>query len=90
MKREWVTLLLVVPLIALFVFYGEKNPVDHVRKDVTINDDFFTLLGKQTSVWKSYVRDSDLEGIERFRVVYDKNKNLQFEAGPHFRIPKTN
>lgn len=73
----------------LYAFYPEKSPIERVKNDVTIHDDFFTLLGRQTSVWKSYVRESDLEGMERFRLLYEKNKNHQFDSGPNFRIPKT-
>jgi|GEM_PF-438705 len=89
MKREWIAFLLLIPLIFLYAFYPEKSPLEKVKNDVTIHDDFFTLLGRQTSIWKSYVRESDIEGIEHFRVLYEKNKNLQFDSGPNFRIPKT-
>lgn len=89
MRREWIAFILVVPLLFLYVFYPEHNPVEKVKHDVTIHDDFFTLLGRQTSLWKSFVRETDLDGIERYRKVYEKNKNFQYASGPNFRIPKT-
>lgn len=84
MKREITLLLSVLALVIIFLFLPESPP----HKRVTMSDDFFTLLGKQTETWRFIDNKTDLEHVERFHQVYEKNKHFQFENVGAFKIPE--
>lgn len=49
--------------------------------------DFFYLLGKDTSRWK-YVRDRDANVLSFFSQLYEQRKDLQFQPLDYYKIPK--
>lgn len=85
MKKEWILLLLLVPLSFLLFFLPTK---EERQKKITINDTFRTLLGSQTQYWNYMSEEGMFNDIELFEAVYEKNKRIQFEAGQDFKIPK--
>ena len=88
-RREWLAYFILIPILLFYVFFPESQSQDlKEKKRVTIHDDFYTLLGAQTESWRFINKEVDLEGLERYRQIYEKNKHFQFQSGPDFRIPK--
>ncbi|MCH9614489.1 MAG: hypothetical protein SP1CHLAM54_15500 [Chlamydiia bacterium] len=84
MRKEVILVLILIPLALLVLFLPKGNS----SRKITIHDDFFTLLGKQTESWNYINKKSDLVDIGMFEEVYEKHKARQFMEGLDFRIPK--
>lgn len=59
----------------------------HAR-ELTIHDDFESLLGKHTAGWKFADLEKDQEQLDFYTDVYRKNKILQFNSSEENKIPK--
>ena len=55
---------------------------------LTMEDSFEKLLGKETPDWKHMVAERDYTNLEFYKQVYLSKKNLQFKAPSSFKIPK--
>ena len=55
---------------------------------LTAGEEFFQLMGKETSHWIHVTKANDILTLESFADLYEKNKNMRFtEEGP-YKIPK--
>lgn len=57
-------------------------------QNLTIHDDFPSLLGKHLKGWQYADSDRDFEQLDLYMDVYQKNKSLQFQPKDELRIPK--
>ncbi|HSX04836.1 MAG TPA: glycosyltransferase [Rhabdochlamydiaceae bacterium] len=51
-------------------------------------DEFNTLMGKETEYWDFIKKEEDVVALEKFRALYVKNKGRLFQTTGDFKIPK--
>lgn len=56
--------------------------------NASIDQHFEVLMGKETTRWRYVSSDEDQKKLDLYRVLYEKNKNYQFETKASFRIPR--
>ncbi len=77
--------------IAFFFFFYQKgqNGSFQFQRKVTIDDDFYVLEGSRTSHWDYITQEKDMNALERYRSLYEKNRSLQNnQYHASFKIPK--
>lgn len=89
-KKELIILLFVCPLVFFYVFSRDvkRAKVEDVL-EVTMQDSFDVLQGRDTDDWSYIHTKRDYQDLELYRTLYKKNYKYQFNANPIFKIPKT-
>ena len=89
MKKELLIFLFICPLVFFYVFFShmKKNRTIPTPK-VTMQDSFEKLLGEETVDWDYIQTRQDLQDLDFYKIIYEKNCNYQYDASPLFRIPK--
>lgn len=71
------------PLLFLSILLFLVTGCDKQKKE-----DFHTLMGADTSIWKFIETHEDYQNIEVFKHLYERNKHLQFLRQEELLIPK--
>lgn len=89
MKKELVLFLFICTAIFLFVFQSDlrKQTTTSISK-ITLQDSFEKLEGLETDDWNYIQTKSDFNDLEKFKALYKKNIQHQFNGSPIFKIPK--
>ncbi len=87
MKKEVFIFACVSLLILAYVFSNDLRKSTKAPQ-MTLQDPFEKLLGVQTDDWNYLQTEQDKSSLEFYKLLYEKNKQVQFNSDPFFKIPK--
>lgn len=89
MKKLLIVFLCLGPIAFFFFSYQQgKNAPFQLSPRITMDDDFYVLEGSRTNNWEYITQEKDMNALERYRTLYEKNRFLQNKHHPAFKIPK--
>jgi len=90
MKKEIIILLFICPIVCFYTFsHHMRSPKKKLHTQITLEDSFERLEGSEMEEW-SYIQTSrDFQDLARYKMLYKKNYNHQFNCNAIFKIPRT-
>ena len=90
MKKEFILLLFVFPLVLVYLFPDNLKVKKKPKYDIhlTFQDSFQKLQGIDTEDWNYVQTKKDYCALAMYEKVYEKNKHFQFTSNPTFKIPQ--
>jgi hypothetical protein len=89
MKKEFIILLFLCPLVFFFVFSHQlKGTRPNKPYPVTMHASFEMLMGIDTEGWDNMQTKQDFEDFEYYKKIYNENYSFQFSFDSSLRIPK--